>query len=75
LPRRSLFEKDKLMFAFTLALKLRLDAGAVGQQELRFLMTGVQMATLSMMCTCHVSPSRAGYANAGSTGGKGTWEC
>ncbi|KAF6266164.1 dynein heavy chain 9 [Scenedesmus sp. NREL 46B-D3] len=37
---RSLFEKDKLLFAFTLALKLRLDAGAVGQQELRFLMTG-----------------------------------
>jgi hypothetical protein len=35
-----LFEKDKLLFAFTLELKLRLDAGAVGQQELRFLMTG-----------------------------------
>jgi dynein heavy chain len=42
LARRSLFEKDKLLFAFTLALKLRLDAGAVGQQELRFLMTGAQ---------------------------------
>lgn len=28
------------MFAFTLALKLKLDTGDVSQQDLRFLMTG-----------------------------------
>lgn len=37
---RSLFEKDKLLFAFTLALKLKQDAGLVAPQELRHLMTG-----------------------------------
>lgn len=38
--RRSLFEKDKLLFAFTLALKLKLDTGEVSPQDVRFLMTG-----------------------------------
>jgi hypothetical protein len=35
-----LFEKDKLLFSFSLAFKLKLDQGLVSQQELRFLMTG-----------------------------------
>eukprot|EP00775_Hariotina_reticulata_P006671 gene6671-6895_t len=37
---RSLFEKDKLLFALTLAVKLKLDVGAVSSSELRFLLTG-----------------------------------
>lgn len=37
---RSLFEKDKLLFSFSLAFKLKLDAGLISHQELRFLMTG-----------------------------------
>lgn len=40
--RRSLFEKDKLLFSFSLAFKLKLDQGLISQQELRFLMTGKQ---------------------------------
>jgi len=40
---RSLFEKDKLLFGFGLAIKLKLDAGLISQQELRFLMTGVHL--------------------------------
>jgi hypothetical protein len=35
-----LFEKDKLLFSFSLASKLKLDQGLISQQELRFLMTG-----------------------------------
>lgn len=37
---RSLFEKDKLLFAFTLASKLQIDSGKMSQEELRFLLTG-----------------------------------
>ncbi|KAI8464307.1 MAG: dynein heavy chain and region D6 of dynein motor-domain-containing protein [Monoraphidium minutum] len=36
----SLFEKDKLLFALLLATKVKLDAGALGHAELRFLLTG-----------------------------------
>lgn len=40
---RSLFEKDKLLFAFTLAVKLKLNnGGLITQGELRFLQTGVR---------------------------------
>lgn len=42
---RSLFEKDKLLFSFSLAFKLKLDQGLVSQQELRFLMTGATRYT------------------------------
>jgi hypothetical protein len=42
---RSLFEKDKLLFALTLAVKLKLDAGAVSSSELRFLLTGGWIAS------------------------------
>jgi hypothetical protein len=35
-----LFEKDKLLFSFSMAFKLKLDAGLISHQELRFLMTG-----------------------------------
>lgn len=44
LSARSLFEKDKILFGFTLAFKLKLDAGLISSQELRFLMTGQQAA-------------------------------
>lgn len=37
---RSLFEKDKLLFAMMLATKLKLDTGAITPQELRFFKTG-----------------------------------
>lgn len=37
---RSLFEKDKLLFAFGLASGLQVDAGAMNAAELRFLLTG-----------------------------------
>lgn len=37
---RSLFEKDKLLFAFFLACKLRAAQGKVSLSELRFLLTG-----------------------------------
>ncbi|MEW5311650.1 MAG: hypothetical protein WDW38_003346 [Sanguina aurantia] len=37
---RSLFEKDKLLFAFLLGTKLAMDAGALHPAELRFLLTG-----------------------------------
>lgn len=42
---RSLFEKDKLLFSFSLAFKLKLDQGLISQQELRFLMTGAARNT------------------------------
>lgn len=42
---RSMFEKDKLLFSFSLAFKLKLDQGLVSQQELRFLMTGAALYT------------------------------
>jgi hypothetical protein len=35
-----LFEKDKLLFAFLLALKLGLSAKRIDPAELRFLLTG-----------------------------------
>jgi dynein heavy chain, axonemal len=37
---RSLFEKDKLLFAFVLASKLQVDLGTMSPAELRFLLTG-----------------------------------
>ena len=37
---RSLFEKDKLLFAFVLASKLMMDSGKMDPTELRFLLTG-----------------------------------
>ncbi|GMH33280.1 hypothetical protein BSKO_01114 [Bryopsis sp. KO-2023] len=37
---RSLFEKDKLLFAFVLASKLQIDSGKMSPEELRFLLTG-----------------------------------
>ena len=37
---RSLFEKDKLLFAFVLASKLQLDSAQMSPTELRFLLTG-----------------------------------
>eukprot|EP00803_Ostreobium_quekettii_P008971 evm.model.scf_437EXC.8 EVM.evm.TU.scf_437EXC.8 scf_437EXC:34649-40478(-) len=37
---RSLFEKDKLLFAFALASRLQIDVGRMCQEELRFLLTG-----------------------------------
>ena len=39
-PSRSLFEKDKLLFAFLLASKLLTDRGRLNTAELRFLLTG-----------------------------------
>ena len=39
-PCRSLFEKDKLLFAFALASGLQVDSGAMNAAELRFLLTG-----------------------------------
>lgn len=51
---RSLFEKDKLLFSFSLAFKLKLDAGLISQQELRFLMTGV-LNWISTLRWCPVS--------------------
>lgn len=38
---RSLFEKDKLLFAFALAAALGSASGAVVPAQLRFLLTGV----------------------------------
>lgn len=37
---RSLFEKDKLLFAFLLASKLLTDRGRMSTEQLRFLLTG-----------------------------------
>jgi dynein heavy chain len=37
---RSLFEKDKLLFAFVIASKLQLDERKMSGEELRFLLTG-----------------------------------
>ena len=37
---RSLFEKDKLLFAFGLAAGLQVDSGKMDSAELRFLLTG-----------------------------------
>lgn len=37
---RSLFEKDKVLFAFKLAVNLRMASGLVDSAELRFLLTG-----------------------------------
>ena len=37
---RSLFEKDKLLFAFVLASKLQADARTLSASDLRFLLTG-----------------------------------
>jgi len=37
---RSLFEKDKILFAFLLTSRLQLDAGSMSPDELRFLLTG-----------------------------------
>lgn len=37
---RSLFEKDKLLFALLLASKLSIDHGLMDPLELRFLLTG-----------------------------------
>jgi dynein heavy chain, axonemal len=37
---RSLFEKDKLLFAFVLTAKVSLDARTIAADELRFLLTG-----------------------------------
>jgi dynein heavy chain len=37
---RSLFEKDKLLFAFLLSSKLALDHKRLDPRELRFLLTG-----------------------------------
>ena len=37
---RSLFEKDKILFAFKLAVNLRMSEGLVDAGELRFLLTG-----------------------------------
>ena len=39
-PPRSLFEKDKLLFAFLLASKLLIDRQRMEPAELRFLLTG-----------------------------------
>ena len=37
---RSLFEKDKLLFAFGVAAGLQVDAGKMDPADLRFLLTG-----------------------------------
>ena len=37
---RSLFEKDKLLFAFGVAAGLQVDSGKMDSAELRFLLTG-----------------------------------
>lgn len=37
---RSLFEKDKLLFAFGVAAGLQVDSGKMDPAELRFLLTG-----------------------------------
>lgn len=37
---RSMFEKDKVLFAFKLAVNLRMSEGQVDPGELRFLLTG-----------------------------------
>ena len=37
---RSLFEKDKLLFALLLSTKLSIDHGRMDPRELRFLLTG-----------------------------------
>lgn len=37
---RSLFEKDKLLFAFVLASKLQVDSGGMAPSELHFVLTG-----------------------------------
>lgn len=37
---RSLFEKDKLLFAFGVAAGLQVDAGQMHPADLRFLLTG-----------------------------------
>ena len=39
-PLRSLFEKDKLLFAFLLSSKLMMDHHRMNPVELRFLLTG-----------------------------------
>jgi hypothetical protein len=51
---RSLFEKDKLLFAMMLATKLKLDTGAIMPQELRFFKTGGVLPSLhsSKMMGC-----------------------
>lgn len=63
---RSLFEKDKLLFSFSLAFKLKLDSGLISQQELRFLMTG--------KCSAH-SHTRCAAALAGCSQPKPQLSC
>jgi dynein heavy chain len=43
---RSLFEKDKLLFSFLMAIKVLTGAGRIDQAELRFLMTGGTTTTM-----------------------------
>lgn len=54
MPHRSLFEKDKLLFAFLLSCKLGQDAGQVSSSELRFLLTGGSLMCRTMSRYSHV---------------------
>jgi hypothetical protein len=49
---RSLFEKDKLLFALLLATKLGIDSGRVSPQELRFLLTGGIVRPIAGLIAC-----------------------
>ena len=57
---RSLFEKDKLLFAFVLASKLQMDEHKMLSEELRFMLTGGEEGRGRARGQLHTWQGRAG---------------
>ncbi|CAM9233557.1 unnamed protein product, partial [Phaeothamnion confervicola] len=68
---RSLFEKDKLLFAFLLAVKVMQGAGRLDAEELRFFLQGSSHMELARPNPLAPAPAAGADGGTGSTGGGG----
>eukprot|EP00953_Heterococcus_sp_UTEX-ZZ885_P035269 18212-Heterococcus_DN1.PRE.6 len=64
---RSLFEKDKLLFSFLMAIRVLQGSGGVDPAEWRFLITGEALPTSSSAATSTAAASAASASADGST--------